>query len=302
MRSAGSRSGACTRREAHCPSTRCSPPLMDLTPETVRRAEFGRAWGGYDMREVDSFLEEVGNGVDALHARIRELTLRAERAESRGGGGLDDTIKRTLTLAQRAADLVVSEAKGVAERTKADAAATASRTLAAADEDANQLRARAEADGERLAAEHRDRAHHEHAVLWAQLQGERAVIEEQHRRTREDVAAMHVHAQATRDQLRATLADHLTRLDVLEFDAPSRFAALDLPALPDISLSAGSPEAVGEPVDVAPVDSVDVAPPESVESAAGPVDSLDVTPPESVESAAEPVADADPALDETAHD
>ncbi len=189
---------------------------MELTPEAVRRAEFGRAWGGYDMREVDSFLEEIGNGVDELHARIREVTLRAERAESRGGG-LDDTIKRTLTLAQRAADLVVSEAKGVAERTTGEATAHAARVVAEAKDAAQRTEAQAQVEGARVLAEHLERAQREHGALSAQLAAERSVIEELHRVQREEVTAMHEHAQSTRDVLRASLADHLTRLDLLEF-------------------------------------------------------------------------------------
>ena len=189
---------------------------MELTPEAVRRAEFGRAWGGYDMREVDSFLEEIGNGVDELHARIREVTLRAERAESRGGG-LDDTIKRTLTLAQRAADLVVSEAKGVAERTTGEASAHAARVVAEANDAAQRAEAQAQVEGARVVAEHLERAQREHGALSAQLAAERSVIEELHQVKREEVAAMHEHAQTTRDVLRASLADHLTRLDMLEF-------------------------------------------------------------------------------------
>ena len=206
---------------------------MELTPEAVRRAEFGRAWGGYDMREVDSFLEEIGNGVDELHARIREVTLRAERAESRGGG-LDDTIKRTLTLAQRAADLVVSEAKGVAERTTGEATAHAARVVAEAKDAAQRMEAQAQVEGARVLAEHLERAQREHGALAAQLAAERSVIEELHRVKREEVAAMHEHAQTTRDALRASLADHLTRLDLLEFGTALAFDA-DLSSVADPS-------------------------------------------------------------------
>ena len=203
---------------------------MELTPDVVRQAEFGRAWGGYDMREVDAFLEQIGAGVDQLNTRMREVTARAERAEARGGGGLDDTIKRTLTLAQRAADLVVSEAKGVAERTTAEARQQAERIVATANDEAERITARSQDEGDRIVADHLERAQREHGVLAAQLRAERGVIEEQHREIREDVAALHAHAQSTRDRLRSALSDHLTRLDLLEFgDGPTIAASPFLP-------------------------------------------------------------------------
>ena len=216
---------------------------MELTPDVVRQAEFGRAWGGYDMREVDAFLEQFGTGVDQLQARIREVTLRAERAEARGGGGLDDTIKRTLTLAQRAADLVVSEAKGVAERTTTEARQQAERIVATANDEAERITLRSQDEGDRIVADHLERAQREHGVLSAQLRAERGVIEEQHRATREEAAALQAHAQSTRDRLRSALSDHLTRLDLLEFGDGPVTAASPFLLLEDAA-DAGTGEAV----------------------------------------------------------
>ena len=94
---------------------------MTISGESIRKIEFREGWRGYNQVDVDVFLEEVAADVDELHATLGEAKARAERAETRvTAPGVtpetDETVRRTLTLAQRAADLVVSESKAVAER------------------------------------------------------------------------------------------------------------------------------------------------------------------------------------------
>ena len=151
---------------------------MELTAQTIRDAQFREGWRGYSQAEVDEFLEQMAVGVDALRAQIRELSTRSDQPVATASAS-DDSIRRTLVLAQRAADLVVSEAKAVADKlvqdanekvatiegaaterasrvvadaqtqaevVKSDAAVAASALLADANREASELRSRAEAD------------------------------------------------------------------------------------------------------------------------------------------------------------
>ncbi|HSP04653.1 MAG TPA: DivIVA domain-containing protein, partial [Acidimicrobiales bacterium] len=55
---------------------------MDLTPDLLLEAKFAPARRGYDMNEVDDFLERCAEGLDVLLARLRAEFDRAERAEA----------------------------------------------------------------------------------------------------------------------------------------------------------------------------------------------------------------------------
>ncbi|MCB1013519.1 MAG: DivIVA domain-containing protein [Acidimicrobiales bacterium] len=101
---------------------------MDVTPQLLKDVDFReKKFGGYDPDEVDDFLERVGVAIGQLQMRLREMTQRAEAAEARLAeqpaavaaappGEVDDTLRRTLLLAQRTADAAVAEAKEEAER------------------------------------------------------------------------------------------------------------------------------------------------------------------------------------------
>lgn len=55
---------------------------MDLTPDLLLEAKFAPARRGYDMNEVDDFLERCAEGLDVLLARLRAEFDRAESAEA----------------------------------------------------------------------------------------------------------------------------------------------------------------------------------------------------------------------------
>lgn len=90
---------------------------MDLSPKTVREVEFReKKIGGYHPEDVDQFLEQLASGIEALQDRLRQTTERAVHAEELAvaSGESDETLRRTLVLAQRTADLAVQEAKSQA--------------------------------------------------------------------------------------------------------------------------------------------------------------------------------------------
>jgi len=108
---------------------------LDLSPKTLREVEFREKLRGYHPDDVDDFLERVAAGLETLLDRLREANDRANRLEARATDRVDDddSLTRTLVLAQRTADLAVQEAQEVAAQ-----------TLAGAEEEARSLLARAE--------------------------------------------------------------------------------------------------------------------------------------------------------------
>lgn len=119
-----------------------------ITAQSVRDVEFRESFRGYNAVEVDEFLEKVAADLELLHARVRELTESA-RSESKAvdAAANDESVRRTLVLAQRAADLVVSEAKSVATK-----------VIAEAEDKAAAIRTDASAEAERIRAEAKEKA------------------------------------------------------------------------------------------------------------------------------------------------
>lgn len=157
---------------------------MELTPQAVSEAEFREAKrGGYNIRDVDDFLDRVAIGVGQLQEHLREVYQRAESAEGRladmqrqldearhaalqaqenvGGGAAlppgetDETLRRTLVLAQRTADATIQDAKDEATRILDSARQEAARAAHASVEanamgDVSAAREQAQDDVDRL--------------------------------------------------------------------------------------------------------------------------------------------------------
>lgn len=129
---------------------------MDLTPQSLHSVEFREARrGGYNTRDVDDFIERVVVGAGQLHERVREAQMRADAAEARMGevqreaeelrsrptteaSETDETLRRTLVLAQRTADATIKEAKEEANRVLSEAREEAARTRAEAEAEARR--------------------------------------------------------------------------------------------------------------------------------------------------------------------
>ena len=128
---------------------------MDITGKVLREVEFRDRLRGYDTDEVDEFLEQVAVAIDDLHRRLAQAESRPESApapipETQAAEPVitfdDDSIRRTLVLAQRTADLAIKEAKEEADRTVNEARRTAEDLVSQAN--ATVTRLRAEADEE----------------------------------------------------------------------------------------------------------------------------------------------------------
>lgn len=198
---------------------------MELTAHTLRKALFRQAWKGYDTAEVDDFLDEVAAGVDGFEARTRDAIERAERAEDRAvkaetrpapRSEPDESVRRTLVLAQRAADLVVTEAKSVAERIVADARDHAAKILTAAAAEAGVTQQHAESKANGLVAEAQATAQRMTATRAAELQQELSGLIEQQAVRRIELAQLTDHVTHARQALRSQFEDHIRSLDALQ--------------------------------------------------------------------------------------
>lgn len=96
---------------------------MALTPIDVQQKTFGTALRGYDLDEVDDFLDEVVTSLKGYEQRLAEAQERISglEAELAGKGDSESAISRALVAAQRSADMIVEEAKAEADRILADA-------------------------------------------------------------------------------------------------------------------------------------------------------------------------------------
>ena len=169
---------------------------MELTPQTLHAVEFREARrGGYNTRDVDDFIERVAAGVGHLNERLRDAMARADAAEARLGEAArelddarrrppvpeasetDETLRRTLVLAQRTADATIKEAKEEANRVLSEARGEAARTRAEAEADARRgaegARAAAQAEVEALIAD-RDKLKIDFDVLTKRLGEQRS--------------------------------------------------------------------------------------------------------------------------------
>ncbi|MEP6659976.1 MAG: DivIVA domain-containing protein [Acidimicrobiales bacterium] len=201
---------------------------MELTPQQFIEAEFSEVRRGFDRDEVDAFLVKAAKGVEAMQKRIAEL--EAELAHPRPESPSDETIGRTLKLAQRTADDLVAEARREAdaliteagreaEDARGDATREASRTLDDAHVRAAQVLAEAEAEARAASEELRTR-----------LRSEVAALEEARNRLRSEITLLEQHLAARRDSL-IEAADNLRVLagETLSGEPVPELAPLELP-------------------------------------------------------------------------
>jgi cell division initiation protein len=101
---------------------------MKITPRDIHNQEFKRSLRGYDMDEVDAFLQQIADELETLISdngrlkdQVKELTLRLEEYKKK-----DELLEKTLLAAQQATDQMKE-----ASRKEVEAASTAARAEAA---------------------------------------------------------------------------------------------------------------------------------------------------------------------------
>jgi cell division initiation protein len=113
---------------------------MPLTPIDVQQKTFGPELRGYNMDEVDDFLDEVVATLKDYDQRLRDAQdrIRALEAELASRGEEETAISRALVAAQKQADAIIAEAQAEAETIRQSAQGEADRLLA--ERDAERMR------------------------------------------------------------------------------------------------------------------------------------------------------------------
>lgn len=155
---------------------------MDLSAKLLREVEFRTSLRGYDTDEVDEFLEKVAVAVEELQEKMRQLAYRAERAEravsERAAEEDDDSIRRTLVLAQRTADMAVREAQEQAAVLMDTARRESEKLLGDAREESQRL----SAEAQRRHSDDMSRLHSERASVNAELKELSELLENERKR------------------------------------------------------------------------------------------------------------------------
>lgn len=171
---------------------------MDLTPQSitpasVRAVQFREKLRGYHPDDVDAFVAAVAAAVEALEQRALVAESKLSELESRSSAAVEaeDSLRRTLVLAQRTADLAIQEAREESDRIKEVTRAERQ----AAEAELEELRSRLLTDAEEEGRVERDR-----------LLTERTALQR-------DVEALEAHLERERERLRIYFSDQLRRVD-----------------------------------------------------------------------------------------
>jgi cell division initiation protein len=119
----------------------------ELSPVYLREGvEFSVKLRGYDLEQVDDFLDRMADGIESLQQQLRRTTERAVRAEQLAADNAEteQALRRTLVVAQRTADEVIAEAEADAGRRREEAEATARSIIVAAEAEAARLASEAQ--------------------------------------------------------------------------------------------------------------------------------------------------------------
>ena len=104
---------------------------MNITPLDIQQQKFQTRIRGFDVREVDAFLEQVANAFESLqrtHKGMQEEVRRLE-LEIQGYRNREETFKRALLNSQKVLDQMKDNARKSAELIIAEAEVKAEKIL-----------------------------------------------------------------------------------------------------------------------------------------------------------------------------
>ncbi len=179
--------------------------------DSLRTVEFRETLKGYHRDDVDEYLEKAAVEAEGLQEQLRQSGERLRQAAERISqletaleqqplppppppaepAVADDTLQRTLVLAQQFVD-----------QTKADAEAQATRTISEAEANARKMTEQARAQASQIASESEQR-----------LRDEINRLEESRSKLNNEVETMSRHLEGERTRLRTALSDILRWVD-----------------------------------------------------------------------------------------
>ncbi|MCC2687181.1 MAG: divIVA [Paenibacillaceae bacterium] len=104
---------------------------MPLTPLDIHNKEFGRSFRGYDEDQVNEFLDQIIKDYEALIRENKDLQSQVMSLQERVDHftNIEDTLSRTIVVAQETADEVKSNAKKEAQLVLKEAEKNADRII-----------------------------------------------------------------------------------------------------------------------------------------------------------------------------
>jgi cell division initiation protein len=114
---------------------------MKITPLDIQQQQFTVRFRGFDIQEVDSFLETVANELEEQIKKNTELREELERKEARiwEYQNMEKTLKETLMVAQATSEEMKRNSQKAAEDLRASAQREASLIISRAREQADKI-------------------------------------------------------------------------------------------------------------------------------------------------------------------
>jgi cell division initiation protein len=245
---------------------------MDVTPRELRDTDIREGFRGYHRDDVDELLERAASTIEGLSERVRQLTERVQSVEGSAGKSreTEETLQRTLVLAQKTADEAIADAQ---ERART--------MLEESEAKAHSLVTEAEGTARRVAENERSRLESEVQDLSARRDALNA-----------DVEALERYEKEYRTRLRRAIESELDSLGKFSAQHGQRPKLHDVSVPPPREGIANSGRSSQAPSSPSPAGSPSSSP--SMPTAEiGAVEPFPKAPPESTQGA--PAAEAEPA-------
>ncbi len=104
---------------------------MGITPAVIQQKEFSTRFRGFDVREVDTFLDEVAQELTHLNEKIKIMDAERHRLdlENQGYRERENTMKHIMVKSQKVLDEMKKNASKSAESIIAEAETQAEKIL-----------------------------------------------------------------------------------------------------------------------------------------------------------------------------
>jgi cell division initiation protein len=104
---------------------------MKITPNDIQQQQFKTRFRGFDIREVDAFLEQMAEAFESVQKKSQNLAdeVRRLELEIQGYRKREETFKRALLNSQKVLDQMKDNARKSAELVIAEAEVKAERIL-----------------------------------------------------------------------------------------------------------------------------------------------------------------------------
>ncbi len=104
---------------------------IDVTPLDIQQHQFSVRFRGFDIQEVDEFLEQIAHTLEALYDENERLSdeNQALKQERSGFAAKEDALKQTLTASEKSIEQMNDAARKTAEMIIADAEVKAEKIM-----------------------------------------------------------------------------------------------------------------------------------------------------------------------------